>query len=655
MDAGAKTSTTRKTRSQPWCDSTPQLGTPPTRPQSETAAPPSTSRAAPTHGHATPTSRHAPPTTSRVTPTPAQAPPTYSNTPPTPAQAPPTSNQAPPTSSQAPPTPGHAMRRALRAKFRLVLSENRHLVATVNSYVRQAEMVVRALDSRSHVTPEQFKVIMSRLDVSYSSCVQLTLMAARLFERPFLPSSEATGSSDDSSSSTTSSSSGSRSVSQRHMAARLKSLENKVHTLVDARVCEKKEQTEIVPTEEQPQVPQTKCDRQTMVNLPSTSQAVQSGLPSWTHPCRDVTTDRKLDENSDTALFLQLLENFSSHHQTSVTAGNHQAGAAVLQTPPPPPPLPPPSPPPPPPPPRPPLTKPPIKHGRDEPFTNVQTRDEELRNVLREFLSLVEGLKGSRGDVIRDKVGRGQVSRGEMGRGGGMGRGGEMGCDKVGHGEKGLGQSGEQTSVRPQCVDKMSCPISEVVQEAGCVEVGGEVGGEVCGEMCGDMCGEVCGDMCGEVCGDMCGEVGGNMCGEVGGNMCGEMCGNMCGEVCGNMCGEVCGPGRSVREAEDFLYTGLVGLVGLSDRCSCRGQVGEGMSLQENHQQQHQQQRQQHQKQQRQQQQQQSMNLSQLTHKKQLAQLHPGVRGEHTTSDSRHARTLSSPPGDPRVLRPVRA
>ncbi|BFZ21530.1 hypothetical protein BsWGS_24569 [Bradybaena similaris] len=76
-----------------------------------------------------------------------------------------------------------AIKRSLRSKFKLILSENRILVETINGYVKRAEKVYKEMEATDDVTPKQFSKAMEKLERAYSACVRLILVASDLFEK----------------------------------------------------------------------------------------------------------------------------------------------------------------------------------------------------------------------------------------------------------------------------------------------------------------------------------------------------------------------------------------------------------------------------------------------------------------------------------------
>ena len=83
-----------------------------------------------------------------------------------------------------------AMQRALRARFREVLAENRHLVSIVNSQIKQAELAVIKFGTDCEVPSRSssFNLVMDRIDVCHDCCSQLIVLAEQLFDRESLDS-----------------------------------------------------------------------------------------------------------------------------------------------------------------------------------------------------------------------------------------------------------------------------------------------------------------------------------------------------------------------------------------------------------------------------------------------------------------------------------
>lgn len=119
------------------------------------------------------------------------------------------------------------LKRSLRSKFRQILAENRVMVNVVNSHIRQAEVEIGNLEGLDRVSGAKLTALTSRLDVCHDTCVQLTEMANRLFDRPDISSSRRSQSQ-----SSAESSSCDTSPASQHTERRLEVLEQQFHSLI---------------------------------------------------------------------------------------------------------------------------------------------------------------------------------------------------------------------------------------------------------------------------------------------------------------------------------------------------------------------------------------------------------------------------------------
>ncbi|GFR70667.1 hypothetical protein ElyMa_002078300 [Elysia marginata] len=75
-----------------------------------------------------------------------------------------------------------ALRRSLKYKLKLILSENKILIQTIEEHVKRAEAIYRDTESLEKIPTSVFKTAMSRLETAYSACIKLILLASDLFE-----------------------------------------------------------------------------------------------------------------------------------------------------------------------------------------------------------------------------------------------------------------------------------------------------------------------------------------------------------------------------------------------------------------------------------------------------------------------------------------
>ncbi|GFO45165.1 hypothetical protein PoB_007167000 [Plakobranchus ocellatus] len=74
-----------------------------------------------------------------------------------------------------------ALRRSLKFKLKLILSENKILIQTIEEHVKKAEAIYRDTEALEKIPTKVFKKAMARLETAYSSCIKLILLASDLF------------------------------------------------------------------------------------------------------------------------------------------------------------------------------------------------------------------------------------------------------------------------------------------------------------------------------------------------------------------------------------------------------------------------------------------------------------------------------------------
>ncbi|XP_059175467.1 uncharacterized protein LOC131955362 isoform X2 [Physella acuta] len=154
-----------------------------------------------------------------------------------------------------------AIKRSLKTKLKLISTENKILIETINGYVQNAEKMYSRLEAASEITPRQFTKAMEKLETAYSACVKLILMATELFDQDDKSESSSEASTKESSTAATGSTAETVSSTppdarptpaERETCRRLRKLELRFHDYVARKEKASQQLLESPPESEEP-------------------------------------------------------------------------------------------------------------------------------------------------------------------------------------------------------------------------------------------------------------------------------------------------------------------------------------------------------------------------------------------------------------------